>query len=69
MIWTPGEGWDRWVELGREILPIPENYKNASLLHVITEGTVASMNSYCLLQAFQCLPLNFGVSPSLRPTY
>jgi hypothetical protein len=69
MIWTPGEGWDRWVELGREILPIPENYKNASLLHVITEGTVASMHGYYLLQAFQCLPFNFGFSPSLRPTY
>ena len=69
MIWTPGEGWDRWVELGREILPIPENYKNASLLHVITEGTVASVHGYYLLQAFQCLPFNFGFSPPLRPTF
>ena len=38
MIWTPGEGWDRWMELGREVLPIPKSYANASLLHVITEG-------------------------------
>jgi hypothetical protein len=38
MIWTPGEGWDRWTELGREILPIPERYQGAKLLHVITEG-------------------------------
>ena len=38
MIWTPGEGWDRWMELGREMLPIPYNYRNAGLLHVITEG-------------------------------
>lgn len=38
MIWTPGEGWDRWTELGREVLPIPEGYQKAKLLHVITEG-------------------------------
>ena len=38
MIWTPGEGWDRWMELGREMLPIPADYKNASLCHIITEG-------------------------------
>jgi hypothetical protein len=38
MIWTPGEGWDRWTELGREVLPIPEGYQEAKLLHVITEG-------------------------------
>ena len=38
MIWTPGEGWDRWTELGREVLPIPEGYQEAKLVHVITEG-------------------------------
>ena len=38
MVWTPGEGWDRWMELGREMLPIPQGYQTADLLHIITEG-------------------------------
>jgi hypothetical protein len=38
MIWTLAEGWDKWEQLNAEVLPLPDQYHNASLLHVITEG-------------------------------
>jgi len=38
-VWTPGEGWDRWEELKHEMLPMPEHFEGAPLVHMITEGS------------------------------
>ncbi len=38
MFWTPGQGWDRWNDLNRQILPIPKDFQGAPLVHVIVEG-------------------------------